>query len=61
MISYTHRMISYGCGHKVFTEMIVGKVDQSIQHRSKTRCLECFNSRSLPPSPELSNANVIRD
>jgi len=61
MIKITCQMIVYGCGHHMFTEMIVGKLDQSINHRSNTRCLQCFNTKSLPPSPQLMNSHGSRD
>lgn len=45
--------VLYKCGHHQFSELLIGKLAESIAQRSRTRCLNCFNTKSLVPSQDM--------
>jgi hypothetical protein len=50
----TSKSLKYKCGHRALTQILSGRENIAIQHASKTRCLKCFNSKSLEPEINIA-------
>jgi hypothetical protein len=46
----TRKKVIYKCGHQKGTIMLVNNLTESMEQRKNTRCIKCFNTKSLIPS-----------
>jgi hypothetical protein len=42
--------VTHKCGHVILSKLIVGKLAESITYRQQTRCVDCFERKSLLPA-----------